>query len=61
MKKPKYKIGDSVVVRASKGEYVLTKITSGYLSDKDNEWNYWTEENGGIGGLGYVKEEDIIS
>ena len=27
---------------------------------EDNEWNYWTEASGGIGGIGYVKEEDVI-
>ena len=60
MKKPKYKIEDSVVVRTSETECVLTKITRGYLNDKENKWNYWTEASGGMGGIGYVKEKNII-
>ena len=60
MTKPKYKVGDSIVVRTSETECVLTKITRGYLNDKENKWNYWTEESCGMNKFGYVKEEDII-
>ena len=60
MKKPKYKIGDSIVVISTTTSYALTRIINGYFQKEENEWNYWTEASGGMGGIGYVKEENII-
>ena len=61
MTKPKYKIGDSIIVKSTTTGCDLTRITNGYFQKEENKWEYWTEASGGMGGIGYVKEEDVIS
>lgn len=60
MRKPKYKIGDSVVIEVSSFVYSLVQITGAYINDDitsaENEWNYFTSNER----IGAVKESDII-
>ena len=58
MEKPKYKVGDSVVIKHN-NYHILTRITDGYLpeSSKIAQWEYQTEDKN----LFWVKEDDIIN
>ena len=57
---PKYKVGDSIVTKSTDTCFTLTRIINGYFQKGEGKWFYWTEASGGMGGIGYIKEEDII-
>lgn len=62
MEKPKFRIGESVIIRYDKS-YLLVEITRGQfnLKHEDPQWFYWTSVSGEIEYcLGYIKEKDII-
>jgi hypothetical protein len=44
MEQPKYKIGDSVVIRTSGAVFEMVQITGAYINIKETrkEWNYYT-------------------
>ena len=59
IKLPKYKIGDSVVIKTSIHGYKLARIISAYLDTQETigGWKYYTS----IDDIVPVREDDIIS
>lgn len=57
MIKPKYKIGDCVIIRYRE-HLVMERISKGLLAGGGKFWEYWISDNRVIG---WVKESQIIS